>query len=240
MRTHRVYTASSLEEGGDISLGGQAGHYLSRVLRLSVGAELVLFNGDGHDYVCRLSGLSAGEARVKVVERRSNHAESPLAITLCQALSRGERMDYSLQKATELGVAAVQLMLSERVEVKLDGKRLEKRLDHWRGVMQSACGQSGRAVVPELRAPIGLRDWLQGAGTRLVLDADAERPLVSVVPEMSVEIAVGPEGGFSDNELASMKAAGVQAVRLGPRILRTESAGPAAIAVLQATAGDFR
>jgi 16S rRNA (uracil1498-N3)-methyltransferase len=176
---------------------------------------------------------------VQVLERTSNSRESPLRITLVQAMSRGERMDYCLQKATELGVTAIQLLLSERVELKLTDERLAKRLTHWRGVMESACEQSGRARVPDLRPPIGLEAWLEGPGQRWVLDADAATSLRRMDPGQGIDLAVGPEGGFTESELSLMTGSGVVAVRLGPRTLRTETAGPAAVAVLQSMAGDW-
>lgn len=240
MRTHRLFTSEPLTEGETVSLVGKPAHYLSRVLRLPEGTEIVLFNGDGNDYLCRLNDFGRGEVRAQVLERQQNRAQSPLDITLCQAVSRGERMDYTLQKTTELGVNAVQLLLSDRVEVKLDSRRLEKRLAHWRGVVESASEQCGRATVPELRAPIDLHTWLAGSGMRLVLDDGGAQALSAVELADRVEIAVGPEGGFSEAELGAMKASGVLPVRLGPRIMRTETAGPAAIAVLQAIAGDFQ
>ena len=233
-----MYLPGAMRVGEQLTLPDASAHYLARVLRLAAGAEVVLFNGDGHDYRCRLE--SAGKGTVAVLEQRENRADSALRITLSQALSRGDRMDYCLQKATELGVHAVQLLLSERVELKLSGSRLEKRMAHWRGVMQSASEQCGRATVPELLSPIRLEAWLSAGGTRLVLDADARTPLSAVGVSDTVDIAVGPEGGFSDAERSTMQAAGVQAVRLGPRVLRTETAGPAAIAVLQSMAGDFK
>ena len=239
MRVHRVFISKPLEAGGEITLRGNPAHYLSRVLRLSDGAEVVLFNGDGHDYRCRLGDFDREQVNAQVLEQKPNRAESPLKITLAQAISRGERMDYTLQKATELGVAAVQLLNSERVEVKLEGRRLEKRLAHWRGVMTSASEQSGRAVVPELRSPISLMEWADRPGTRLVLDAHAGQSLGHITPASSVEIAVGPEGGFTQAELKSMEQAGVSGIHLGPRVLRTETAGPAAIAVLQSKLGDM-
>lgn len=225
--------------GETVSLEGPAAHYLSRVLRLTEGAEVVLFNGDGHDYPARLEQFSKKQVLARVLDRRPNACTSPLKITLSQALSRGERMDYSLQKATELGVHAVQLLTSERVELRLKGDRLEKRMAHWRGVLIAASEQCGRATVPELRTPIGLDAFSQGDGNRLVLDASAQTPLSGFSPGGEVDLAVGPEGGFSAAEIEAVTRQGVMAVSLGPRILRTETAGPAAIAVLQSISGDF-
>jgi 16S rRNA (uracil1498-N3)-methyltransferase len=150
-------------------------------------------------------------------------------------------MDTSLQKSTELGVSAVQPVFTERTEVRLAGARLEKRQAHWRGVLIAACEQSGRARVPALREAMGLDDWLAGspAAHRLVLAPGAERALASVQPRGAVELVVGPEGGFSDAELRRLALGGCVPVSLGPRILRTETAGPAALVVLQTMAGDF-
>jgi 16S rRNA (uracil1498-N3)-methyltransferase len=240
MRTHRLFTPESLHVGTDVVLDKKAAHYLFRVLRLPENSELILFNGNGNDYRCMLSRSGRDCAHAQVLESAPGRPESPLRITLTQAISRGDRMDYSLQKATELGVAAIHLLFSERVEVKLGGGRLEKRLQHWRGVIRSASEQCGRATVPELRAPVALHQWLEIPGRRLVLEARADDTLGTTELGDSVDLAVGPEGGFSKAEIDSMKRSGVHPVRLGPRILRTETAGPAAIAVLQAIGGDFK
>ncbi|MCW8925614.1 MAG: 16S rRNA (uracil(1498)-N(3))-methyltransferase, partial [Xanthomonadales bacterium] len=163
------------------------------------------------------------------------------------AVSRGERMDYTLQKATELGVACIQPVTSQRVEVRLDQKKQAKRLAHWQGVVISACEQSGRAVVPRVRPLLSLQQWLltrdQGsgdAGPCLVLDPLAATRLTEVSTESSsISIFIGPEGGISDAEMEQLRTAGLTPVNLGPRVLRTETAGPAAIAVLQSISGDF-
>jgi len=240
MRIHRLYTPESLDEGVEIRLDGKPAHYLSRVLRLAESTELVLFNGDGHDYQCVLVGFERDSVRVRVQARIRNDTESPLRITLAQAISRGDRMDYCLQKSTELGVSTVQLLVSTRVEVKLSENRLEKRMAHWRGVMQSACEQCGRATVPELHAPISLDDWVGLPGRKMVLDASGKIQLSQAQPGDNVSIAAGPEGGFEDAELGLLQDAGVETVRMGPRILRSETAGPAAIAVLQSMSGDMK
>ena len=239
MRTSRFFINEPLTAGSEVALDEKQAHYVSKVLRLARGSEIVLFNGDGHDYRCRLEIVSRGSTRALVMEPMVNATESPLRVTLSQALCRGERMDYCLQKSTELGVACVQLLYSERVELRLEGDRLERRLEHWRGVIQSASEQCGRATVPELRPPISLDGWAALPGPRLVLDAGAGSSLAPIARRDEVDFAVGPEGGFSQAELERLGRAGVIAVRLGPRVLRTETAGPAAIAVLQALAGDL-
>lgn len=238
----RVYTGQPLAPGTEFSLEAEAGHYLTRVLRLRVGDTLVLYNGDGNDYAAELLSARRDQVRVRVIARLPAVAESPLDLTLVQAISRGERMDYSLQKATELGVRALQPLFTERVEVRLDASRLDKRMAHWQAVIQAACGQCGRATVPALKAPLDLEDWLQAPapGLRLVLTPEAELSFGGLDPiTVPVELVVGPEGGLTEREHERCARSGVLAVSMGPRILRTETAGPAAIAVLQALFGDF-
>lgn len=229
-----------------VELDGAPAHYLVRVLRLAVGDPVTLFNGDGGDYAGELCAVARDRATVRVGDVRVPARESPLKIILVQAVSRGERMDYTLQKATELGVSCIQPLTSQRVEVRLDQNKQAKRLAHWQGVVISACEQSGRAVVPEVKPLLSLQQWLRtwnekpGAdGPCLVLDPGATTRLSKVPLETScVSLLIGPEGGFSDAELAQVKAAGLTPASLGPRVLRTETAGPAAIAVLQAVSGD--
>ena len=242
MRRSRIYTTQALETGGTIALEQRVEHYLMRVLRLADGDEITLFNGDGRDYPARLCRDGRGSLCARVTAHVEPANESPLAITLVQALVRGERMDLALQKATELGVVGIQPVTCERVGVKLDQKKRAQRLGHWQGVVISACEQSGRATVPEVSPPTSLQAWLQegGASLRLVLDPQAAQPLSAVQPpDGAVAIVVGPEGGFSEREIEALQAAGVRPVSLGPRVLRTETAGPAAIAVLQTISGDF-
>lgn len=241
MRIHRVFTPDGLQPGTRVALDGQRAHYLGRVLRVTRGQRVVLFNGDGCDYACEV--LEAGKNRLllDVAARLPAKAESPLEITIVQAVSRGERMDLTLQKCTELGVSAFQPVWSERVEVRLKGEKLEKRQRHWQSVVVSACEQSGRAVVPEVRPALPLCEFLslEGDAARLVLAPGAEQALSRMARMASVELLVGPEGGFSDTELSDMAARGVVPASLGPRILRTETAAPAAVAVLQAVSGDL-
>jgi 16S rRNA (uracil1498-N3)-methyltransferase len=241
MRQSRLYTPQALAVSDTVEVEGAASHYLARVLRLSMGDPVTLFNGDGRDYQGEICQLQRHTAIVRVVDSRNPGNESPLKITLVQAISRGERMDYSLQKATELGVFCIQPVISSRVEVRLDDKRQAKRLSHWQGVVISACEQSGRATVPEVKPPLSLEQWLAAVDEypRLVLDPAAVIKMSSFsITGNAVSILVGPEGGFTDEELERVRSVGVTAVSFGPRILRTETAGPAAIAVLQSIAGD--
>ncbi|MGK2926408.1 MAG: 16S rRNA (uracil(1498)-N(3))-methyltransferase [Lysobacterales bacterium] len=246
MRVHRIHTAQTLQPGAEIVLEERSSHYLGRVLRLAPGQAVVLFNGDGHDYAAEILSPARRGMALRVDSRLPGLPEPGLDITVAQAVSRGERMDQTLQKCTELGAAAFQLLDTERVEVRLGVGKLDKRMDHWRGVIVSACEQCGRSRVPGLSSPVALDSWLATAtdATRLVLDPGSDRSLAqwAADPETvgAVQIVVGPEGGFSEGELMRIRAAGVHGVSLGPRVLRTETAAPAAVAVLQALLGDLR
>ena len=241
-RQPRIYTSQSLVSVNSVELTGPASHYLARVLRLSKGAPIILFNGDGRDYSGEICDIQRQSVLVRLIDNQVVGTESVLNITLVQAISRGERMDYSLQKATELGVVCIQPVLSSRVGVRLKEGRMAKRLAHWQGVVISACEQSGRAVIPEVKKPLSMAQWLAvvDESPRLVLDPSADNKLSSIsLTGNSVSILVGPEGGLSAAEIEEVRAKSVKAVSLGPRVLRTETAGPAAIAVLQAIAGDL-
>jgi 16S rRNA (uracil1498-N3)-methyltransferase len=241
LRIRRLHIHQALEPGLEVALEETAAHYLARVLRVGAGQAVVLFNGDGFDYAGEVLHVGRRETTVAVSARLPGLAESALKISVVQAVSRGERMDHTLQKCTELGAAEFQPLFSERSEVRLEGAKLQRRLDHWRGVVISACEQSGRARIPPVHAPLSVQGWLDRAarGSRLVLDPEAESPLAAADPLESVELAVGPEGGFSEPELVLMGRQQVQAVSLGPRTLRTETAAPAAVAVLQCLKGDL-
>ncbi len=242
MRISRLYTNQPLAPDTEVVLEERVAHYLQRVLRLRAGHALVLFNGDGCDYAGELVDSRRDRVAVQVNTRVPATAESDLRLVLVQAVSKGDRMDHSLQKATELGVAAVQPLFTERTEVRLDGARLDKRMAHWRGVVIAACEQCGRARLPALEPPRSLEAWLalDPAAPRFALAPGAERALAGVTLDQgAAELLIGPEGGFSERELKQLVLAGCTAVSLGPRILRTESAGPAALAVLQALWGDL-
>jgi 16S rRNA (uracil1498-N3)-methyltransferase len=241
VRLHRLHTEARLDPGEEIKLEKSQAHYLGRVLRALPGQAVVLFNGDGHDYAGEITVLSKQGVTVAVTSRLPATREPALEITVVQAISRGERMDQTLQKCTELGAARFQPLFSERVEVRLKPDRLGKRLEHWRAVVISACEQSGRAVVPEVLGPLDIDDWLDRnrGGTRIVLDPAAHQSLTALEIGNPLELVLGPEGGFSDAERALLRSHGVAPAALGPRLLRTETAGPAALAVVQSMAGDF-
>jgi 16S rRNA (uracil1498-N3)-methyltransferase len=236
----RACVDAPLAVGARIALPEDAAGHLVRVLRLGVGDACVLFNGDGRDYDARIASVGKKSVEAEIEAARDVRNESPLRIVLVQGIARGEKMDWILQKATELGVAGIVPVHGERGEVRLDGERADKRLRHWRSVVASACEQSGRACKPEVAAPRGLADALADLpATRLMLDPEAARPLPPRIDEDACALAIGPEGGWSTADMATLAAAGFVGARLGPRVLRTETAGIAAIAALQALAGDF-
>lgn len=241
MRTIRVHVDTPLAVGHELVLPEDAARHLGTVLRLGPGDAFVLFNGDGHDYPARWIEGGRKAARVAVLAQEIVERESPLEITLAQAICRGEKMDLVLQKAVELGVHAVQVLHSTRSEVKLDGERLQRRMEHWRQVIVSACEQCGRAVVPVLHPPQPLAIWMRaaGEGLRLHLDPVAQSSLATLPMVDAVTLVVGPEGGFAHEEVERLEASGSTGLRLGPRVLRTETAGLAAIAALQARFGDM-
>jgi 16S rRNA (uracil1498-N3)-methyltransferase len=236
----RACVDAPLAVGARIALPEDAAGHLVRVLRLGIGDACVLFNGDGNDYDARIASISRKSVEADIGSARAAGNESPLRIVLVQGIARGEKMDWILQKATELGVAGIVPVHGERGEVRLDGERAQKRLRHWRSVVVSACEQSGRARKPEVAAPCGLAEALADLpATRLMLDPGAAQPLPSNIIDNACALAIGPEGGWSTADMATLAAAGFAGARLGPRVLRTETAGIAAIAALQARAGDF-
>jgi 16S rRNA (uracil1498-N3)-methyltransferase len=243
MRLIRVHVAPPLARGARVTLTGTAAAHVSRVLRLAPGDEVTLFNGDGADYPSRIARLARGTVEVEILGAVAAAPESPLAVRLAQGIARGERMDFVVQKATELGVAAIQPLVMARSVVRLDAAGGARRQAHWHGIAIAACEQCGRARVPQVAAPLTLSAWLErpAAGARrLQLAASAAQPLVNAAAgTRDVELLVGPEGGFDEAESAAAQRAGYLPCRLGPRTLRSETAALAALAVLQAVAGDF-
>lgn len=241
VRIHRIHTPLALEPREKITLTDKPAHYLGRVLRVAPGQTVVLFNGDGCDYACEVETVGKNALTLDVLSRLPAKPESPLRITVAQAVGRGERMDLALQKCTELGATAFQPLWSERVEVRLKGEKLAKRLSHWQSVVVSASEQCGRAVIPQVLPLATLTEWVARPfdGHRLVLEPGSDESLAATQTGNTVQLAIGPEGGFSDAELELMTSKGMKAVHLGPRVLRTETAAPAAVAILQALKGDF-
>ncbi|MGA9342386.1 MAG: 16S rRNA (uracil(1498)-N(3))-methyltransferase [Rhodanobacteraceae bacterium] len=243
MRIPRLHVPHPLAPGIHVELPRQQGDHLTRVLRLGNNDKLTLFNGDGREYAGEIVGKSRDGLSVRVdAQLPERSVESALQITLAQSIARGEKMDWILQKATELGVAAIIPIVTGRTEVRLDRERAARRIAHWQAVIVSACEQSGRLRVPELAMPQNLGDWLAGLDDSgslcLALDPDGELTTRSLPRFERASIVVGPEGGLSDADLAALRSRGFQGLRLGPRILRTETAGISALAALQAVHGD--
>jgi len=244
MRTTRIHVEQSLVLATELTLPAQAAEHVARVLRMNTGDVLTVFNGDGFDYVATLVNVGKRDVVVRLDSREEVANESPLRLTLAQGVARGEKMDLIVQKATELGVARIVPLFTERSEVKLDAARAEKRLQHWRAVAASACEQSGRVRVPEVAPAQALQGWLES-----LEDNDAQR--LALLPEGTLRarevpfgqagglLVVGPEGGLGERDVAALREAGFQGLRLGPRILRTETAGLAALAALQTLHGDL-
>ena len=241
MRVPRIHTGQVLQSGSVIELEPGAAQHLARALRMSAGDRVVLFDGNGGEYPSVLEHAERKRVEVRVGERRNGVEASPLAIQLGIAISRGERMDWVMQKATELGASELTPLFTERTEVKLEGERSQKKLRHWRQVAISACEQCGRNDVPGINPPADLQDWLAStrAERRYVLHHRASgRPAADTAPA-SIALLVGPEGGLGTMEIAAAEQAGFEALALGPRVLRTETAPLAAIAILQSLWGDM-
>ena len=245
MRLTRAFVDAALPIGAQVVLPDTAAAHLVRVLRLREGDACVLFNGDGRDYDARIAASGKRETLVDIVAAREAGNESPLRIVLLQGIARGEKMDLILQKATELGVARIVPVDAERTEVRLDGQRLQKRIAHWRSVVVSACEQCGRARIPEVADPVaiaGIAGQVGEDASKLTLDPEGGHalPTLAIGHASTVAVAIGPEGGWSPRDRETLRLAGFKGLRLGPRILRTETAGLAAIAALQAIYGDLR
>jgi 16S rRNA (uracil1498-N3)-methyltransferase len=244
MRIPRIYLSVPLYTGTRVTLRETPFHHVVRVLRLKPGAALTLFNGQGGEFRAVLMSVEQRNATVNVEAFVDRETESPLEVLLAQGIAKGERMDYALQKAVELGVNHILPVFTERSVVNLKGERLMRRLHHWRGVVAGACEQSGRNRLPTVLKPMQLCPWLASCGrqgVRLVLDPAAEQGLGNLIrPVDAITLLIGPEGGLSPAEIATSAAAGFTSIRLGPRIMRTETAGIAALAALQVLWGDLR
>jgi 16S rRNA (uracil1498-N3)-methyltransferase len=238
-----VYVDAPLAAGTRVTLAGGAARHVTRVLRLRVGEALTLFNGSGGEYAASIEQSQGGRVAVAIGEPRAIERESPLALTLAQGVSRGERMDLVVQKATELGVSGVVPVLSERSVVRLTAQQAERRLNHWRAIAVAACEQSGRNRLPAIASPVPLKDFLRtntDGSMRLLLSPAATATLADLPRLVSaVTVLIGPEGGLAEAEQEAAVAAGFRPVRLGPRVLRTETAAITALALLQREFGDL-
>ena len=242
MRIPRIYTNTALQPGAEAQLDDNAAQHVGRVLRMQPGQALSLFNGDGQDYPALIVSSSKKNVTVQLEQPVANSSESTLQIVLGQTLSKGDRMDYAVQKATEMGVTHIVPLSTERCDVRLKGDREDKRLSHWRSVAISAAEQCGRARVPKILPVMNVNEWLeysQGCDLRLVLHHRTAQSLDSLAKPTSIALMIGPEGGLSASEITLAEQSGFLPVALGPRVLRTETAPVAAITLCQWLWGDF-
>lgn len=249
MRLTRVHVETALVPGGVVELPPDAAAHLAKVLRARVGDELVLFNGDGREFAGEIASLRGARVSVAIGAVTDVDRESPLAVTLVQCVPRGDRMDFIVQKATELGVRRIVPVLSQRSVVRLDGRQGAAKASHWRAVAISACEQCGRNRLPDVDEPRALLDFLgagsagdaaDGAPLRVLLEPDADPAIGDLRIGASAEVAIGPEGGFAGEEMEAFRIAGFRRVRLGPRVMRTETAAIASLIWLQTRFGDMR
>lgn len=242
MRTPRFYTRQALHKDKSVLLEPTPSHHLIRVLRSKPGSSVLLFNGDGCEYQAVYESNEEKLARVHITSAHKPSRESRLRIHIGQGISRGERMDMVMQKSVELGVQAITPLWTQRSQVRLDGKRLAKRLSHWEGIVVSACEQSGRVQLPSLSPACSLPEWLAPRienETCLVLDPEAEQVLTDIRPIQQARVLIGPEGGLEDSEIEKAVEAGFSRVKLGPRTLRTETAALTILASMQTLWGDL-
>jgi 16S rRNA (uracil1498-N3)-methyltransferase len=243
MNSPRFYCREPLAPGARIELPEPVARHAVRVLRLPPGASLVLFDGRGGEYEARIERIEKDRVVVFLGSWQDIERESSLSITLVQALQAGEKMDFTIQKAVELGVADIVPVESRRSVTRLSGERAAKRVAHWQGVAAAACEQCGRNHVPLVTPVEPLDHWLSRppeGELRLMLAPGAEVSLADLPPVGNVQLLIGAEGGLDPQEVIAAEQVGFRAVRLGPRILRTETAGLAAMAAMQALWGDFK
>lgn len=246
MRIPHIYQAGTIEVGTELQLGDDAAGHIGRVLRMQPGQQVSLFNGEGGEYLCTISQANKKNVYVSVDEFHDVTSESPLKIHLGQGISRGEKMEFTIQKSVELGITEITPLFSERCGVKLQGERLEKKHQQWQKIAIAAAEQSGRNFIPVVHPPIKLEQWLTQPSdeTKLTLHPRAEHSIKTIdklanFNATAMRFVVGPEGGFTDAEIAATKAADFVDIKLGPRVLRTETAALTVLSALQLVYGDL-
>lgn len=243
MRITRVFLPQSLVSGESIQINDESAHYILTVLRLKAGYSLVVFNGEGGEYQATITDLGRKKSLTLLIgEHQFRDSESSIQTTLAVGISRGERMDYAVQKAAELGVTTISPLLTEYCVVKLNSQQAERRHSHWQRIAEHACEQCGRTVVPRIDYPVNLIDWLAQPrqGCRLLFHPDHSQPLTQIITvDQQFHLLIGPEGGFSDAECVHAIAADFQPVSIGPRVLRAETAVVAALTSIQLRWGDL-
>lgn len=240
MRISRIYTESRLQANATVALTGDQAHYLGRVLRTKAGHFVALFNAQDGEFQGEVLAVDKKSVQILLADTATAKPESLYPVHIGLGLSRGERMDYAVQKATELGVTEITPLFTEHSEVKLNDERAEKRTLHWQKIAINACEQSGRCTIPTIHLPVALNSWLEQvpAGQGFMLDHLGSSGFTAERPEATF-LLIGPEGGISDEEKMLASEAGFQSVRLGPRVLRTETAPVVALTAIQLRWGDF-
>ncbi len=242
MRVPRIYQTGELSQGQTLMLDSEAAGHVGRVLRMSAGEQIELFNGDGHNYLSEIVAANKKNVEVNVLNQIPNLSESPLNLHLGQVISRGDRMDFTIQKSVELGISTITPLFSERCGVKLSGERLDKKIQQWQKIVISACEQSGRSVVPEVRPAMNLEQWCaeNSQALKLNLHPRASHGINGLALNTTrVRLLIGPEGGLSEAEIAMTEKYQFTDVLLGPRVLRTETAALTTISALQLRFGDL-
>jgi 16S rRNA (uracil1498-N3)-methyltransferase len=248
MRLTRVFVEAPVAVGKRLVVEGSAANHIMRVLRLRSGEALTVFDGSGGEFGARIEEFRRDSVVLAVEDHRLLERESPLRLTLAQGISRGERMDWVIQKATELGTSRIVPLFTKRSMVRLDEKQADRKLQHWRAVAIAACEQCGRNRIPELAAPVDFFDVLPAeasGATRLLLSPTGDLRIEDLGQDVrqgaskGITVLIGPEGGLEDVEQEAALAAGFKAVRLGPRVLRTETAAIAALTIIQRYFGDL-
>ncbi len=242
MRISRLFVDQTLQENEVISLDSDAAHYLRSVLRLKKGFQLTVFNGQGGEFAATAELISRKEVTLNIGQWRDVNLESALRIELGLSVSRGERMDVAIQKATELGVSSITPVLTQHCVVKLNEERRLQRHQHWQNIIYRACEQCGRNVPPQLNVAMDLAEWLKSdlAPSRIIFEPGKQETLKSFPkPEQQVAVLIGPEGGFSEQEVIDAQAASFSALGFGPRVVRNETAAIASIAAMQVLWGDM-
>ena len=241
MRIPRVFTPQALILNSTLELAEAQSHYLSKVLRMQSGRELILFNGEGGEYSAEIFAVHKKQLEVLVKDFLPENRQSPLNLELAIGVSRGERMDWVLQKATELGVTKITPLITERTEVKLSGERADKKMEHWQQIIISACEQCQRNILPELSEPQNFSDWIDtcDAELKFVLHHRNNQGFSKDKSAKNISLLIGPEGGLDNDEIAQAVAKNFSPLTLGPRVLRTETAPVAAISLVQYLWGDF-
>ena len=242
MRVPRIYTNQTLSLGEEVTLPKNSSRHLVSVLRMKVGQSAILFNGEGGEFIGKLTNASKTNSSVLIDGFSAVEKESNLKIHLAIGVSKGDRMDWIIQKATELGVTEISPIFTGRTEVKLSGSRLDKKLSHWQQIAISACEQSQRNRIPSINSILPFNDWLalKHNGLKLLMNHLSDLGLSKTSPkDQHIVLLVGPEGGLSENEICVAEASGYTSVSMGPRILRTETAPVAALSILQSLWGDM-